>query len=73
MKERPILFKGEMVKAILEGRKTQTRRVVKPQPNEAWTAQGPCVIDGHYADGKCKSDLRCPYGIPGDRLWVRET
>jgi len=51
MKERPILFSGEMVRAIIDGRKTQTRRVV----NEA-VAFPPC-----------------PYGAPGDRLWVRET
>jgi len=73
MKERPILFGGEMVRAILDGSKTQTRRVIKPQPDEAWTMQGPCVINGHYADGPCKSDLRCPYGKSGDRLWVKET
>lgn len=53
MKERPILFSGPMVKAILEGRKTQTRRVVKNP--------GPL------------STTLSPYGVPGDRLWVRET
>lgn len=56
MKMRPILFSGEMVRAILEGRKTQTRRVVKPQPAY--------VIDSVWV---------CPYGRPGDGLWVRET
>jgi len=56
MKERPILFSGPMVRAILEGRKTQTRRIVKPQPVETeWRR------------------IACPYGQPGDRLWVKET
>ncbi|HXF12249.1 MAG TPA: hypothetical protein VN517_03790 [Terriglobales bacterium] len=69
-KERPILFSAPMVRAILEGRKTQTRRIVKPQP---------CIIDGvfmhHVAGPKWESGLpyRCAYGKPGDRLWVRET
>lgn len=58
MKARPILFQSDMVRAILDGRKTQTRRVVKPQP------QG---FDAH------KMDWGCPYGQPGDLLWVRET
>lgn len=68
-KERPILFSGPMVRAILEGKKTQTRRVVRPQPEiipgapalQAWLE----VVD----DGT----IPCPYGVPGDRLWVRET
>lgn len=80
MKERPILFSAPMVRAILEGRKTQTRRVVKPQPSPSsdtafvgmdgiWrfshpTLRGPV---SHEAD-----DVRCPYGQTGDRLWVRE-
>ncbi len=55
-KERPILFSGEMVRAILEGRKTQTRRTVNP----SWR--------GALVKSYC-----CPYGVPGDRLWVRET
>jgi hypothetical protein len=72
MKERPILFSGPMVRAILEGRKTQTRRVVKPQPAPAWT-RPPCeVINGRWASSGCVSDLKCPYGVPGDRLWVKE-
>ena len=57
MKERPIIFSGEMVRAILDGRKTQTRRVIKPQPLR------------DYAELRS----RCPHGVPGDRLWVRET
>lgn len=58
IKERPILFSSEMVKAILEGRKSQSRRVIKPQPKGAWAAPGRTM---------------CPYGQPGDKLWVRET
>lgn len=85
MKEHPIIFSGEMVRAILEGRKTQTRRVVKPQPTEAgleWkTACGGefaawedslLLLDEYSEDGgPCQRT--CPYGKPGDRLWVRET
>ena len=70
MKERPILFSGPLVRAILEGRKTQTRRLVKPQPD------GQPIVDASdgawYVDGGmwCR---RCPFGAPGDRLWVRES
>lgn len=64
MMERPILFSGPMVRAILDGRKTQTRRVVNHPPFEA-TDEG---IDVEYAIGY----LRCPYGQPGDLLWVKE-
>lgn len=69
MGEKPILFSGEMVRAILDGRKTQTRRVVKPQPVRAgWN-------EGHFEKGAYWRDwpYMCPYGHPGDRLWVRET
>ena len=69
MKERPMLFSGPMVRAILDGRKTQTRRLVKPQPNYVNTLGVP-----FYPDGKGPVDYRCcPYGQPGDRLWVKET
>jgi len=92
MTERPILFSGEMVKAILEGRKTQTRRIAKfkarePGLNFGWSglevgnyctdvpASG-IVLQARRGDG-CWEDktypLHCPYGQPGDRLWVRET
>lgn len=76
MKERPILFSGPMVRAILVGRKTQTRRVVKPQPTGTvrWRC-GLNAIDGRLG-GAWEDAARvfgCPYGAPGDRLWVRET
>ena len=81
MAERPILFSGEMVRAILDGRKTQTRRVIT-SPNMKSPADVTFVRwqDG-YPDGtRPVFDLvdepfsvRCPYGVPGDRLWVRET
>lgn len=71
MKERPIIFSAPMVRAILEGRKTQTRRVVKPQPRTR-------ADIGHFGAGMpfiraASKPVRCPYGQPGDRLWVRET
>lgn len=67
MRERPILFSGPMVRAILAGTKTQTRRVVKPQP--AMYEPGQCTdVSDMIADA-----LICPYGRPGDRLWVRES
>lgn len=70
MKERPILFQAEMVRAILNGSKTQTRRIAKltdaahvkePGKHRRW----------HPADPEAR--LACPYGQPGDQLWVRET
>lgn len=80
MKEHPILFSGSMIRALLEGRKTQTRRIVKP-------------VRGYEHNNICRPDLakdsdtvwwhgeservgclqKCPYGTIGDRLWVRET
>lgn len=68
MKERPILFSGPMVRAILEGRKTQTRRVVKPQPDYVCQLEK-MPFTGQHWDKR----IKCHYGQPGDRLWVRET
>lgn len=67
-RERPILFSGEMVRAILDGRKTQTRRVVKKN------ASGRAALGGkNWHLGDPDAVLACPYGQPGDRLWVKET
>jgi hypothetical protein len=68
MRERPILFSDPMVRAILEGRKTQTRRVVKGMALE-WLAPDVFTPDV-VAD---PANHLCPYGAPGDLLWVRET
>lgn len=79
MKERPILFSGPMVRAILEGRKTQTRRIIKPQFTQLWgygvnhgDDRVSCHVNIVEPDGSWKF-VYCPYGQPGDRLWVRET
>jgi hypothetical protein len=76
---KPIIFSTDMVRAILDGRKTQTRRVIKPQPTDCglvWrTACGGDFAawedDGVTLDEGCQR--KCPYGQPGDLLWVRET
>lgn len=84
MKERPILFSGPMVRALLDGSKTQTRRVVKPTgahhifqfrgKDEARGADEPTGEWAWCSSAHVVSDhIRCPYGKPGDRLWVRET
>ena len=67
-KERPILFSGAMVIAILNGSKTQTRRAVK------LNASGRVELKGHnwHLDDPSAVNA-CPYGQPGDRLWVKET
>jgi len=73
MKSTPILFTGEMVRAILDGRKTQTRRLVKPQPRNRIVKSSD---DGQWYDADCVNPgvfVKCPYGQPGDRLWVKET
>lgn len=78
-KTRPIIFSGPMVRAILDGRKTQTRRVIKNVPDPDWRPIG----FGELEDDRQKiswgafdddgQGIKCPYGKPGDRLWVRET
>lgn len=93
MKDRPILFQGAMVRALLDGSKTQTRRICKsePYPNGyKWDGQDflchndylpPSAMLMDYNDGKeiyTTSNMEgwdfcCPYGQPGDRLWVRES
>ena len=85
MKERPIIFSSEMVRAILEGRKTQTRRPIKPQPKIICPTSNPSHRYGKWKDKtfnlfrlltegfKLLLPPYCPYGQPGDRLWVKET
>lgn len=82
MKERPILFSGPMIRAILEGRKTQTRRVVKPQPFMVlsaadWHSRAMSGVDPYGCRPMGSHVLEemgatCPHGTVGDRLWVRE-
>lgn len=83
MKERPIIFSSPMVRAILEGRKTMTRRVINwkniakqsgcTKGSLAWspTFNSFAVFNGNNEVDVSLVD--CPYGKPGDRLWVRET
>lgn len=78
-KERPIIFSAPLIPRILDGSKTMTRRIVKPQP---WSVPY-CDPYGNHDEaifwryGEVKEDWPyprfCPYGVPGDRLWVRET
>jgi hypothetical protein len=83
--DRPILFSAPMVRALLAGTKTQTRRIVKPQPEVCgadWLAKrrdGPAQFlyywprgDGYAVNDRFVAES-CPYGQPGDRLWVRES
>lgn len=77
MTERPILFSDAMVRAILSGAKTQTRRVLRQQPLHigVYTERGREVDWVHVDDDGDPMDgpgITCPYGVPGDRLWVRE-
>jgi hypothetical protein len=77
MKERPILFNGPMVRALLDGSKTQTRRVMKPQPVRIGDSTILQWRDGLFQPERMPANSNllnyCPYGQPGDRLWVRET
>lgn len=69
MKERPIRFSEPMVRAILDGSKTMTRRIIKPQPTHFNPAGTPRRV---VPNGGPSESICCPYGEPGDRLWVRE-
>lgn len=78
-KHHPILFSTHMVQAILEGRKTQTRRVVKPQPLDqsfvsgyVTNSAGEFGIALSYGKSADIEFIKFPYGKPGDILWVRE-
>ena len=88
MADRPILFSGAMVRALLAGTKTQTRRVVKPLLSaREWVEEREGGAFWRCADGEptCytgvwetheyeqQAQIRCSYGRPGDRLWVRES
>lgn len=77
MKERPILFSAPMVRALLDGSKTQTRRVCKVQPTRErhFTGDGMAIVKKNCATSIYSPlvQLLCPYGQPGDRLWVRES
>ncbi|EMT5674071.1 hypothetical protein ACRZB4_003593 [Morganella morganii] len=85
MKEHGIIFNAEMVRAILDGRKTQTRRIVKTVPTthdfHGWVMSSTCAKDegkacwaiGNSPLLKDPIRLNCPLGKIGDRLWVRET
>jgi hypothetical protein len=72
MTERGILFSAPMVRALLDGSKTQTRRVCKPAEAAALSRVVACG-DGHFGDEEGAVRFASPYGRPGDRLWVRET
>ncbi|EAA8821680.1 hypothetical protein AHT39_001879 [Salmonella enterica subsp. enterica serovar Isangi] len=79
MKEHGVIFNDEMVRAILDGRKTQTRRIMKPQPADD-VARGAFpnkdaigwISSLNHKFGSTTAHF-CPYGNPGDRIWVRET
>lgn len=84
MQERPILFSSEMVRAILSDRKTQTRRVMNPQPpldaTEVFAWFAPDITENKAEEGcyyRCPRGLvfhrKSPYGMAGDHLWVRES
>lgn len=88
MKEYPIIFSSAMIRAILNGSKTQTRRIILPWP-DAWirgsdgtfkvpmkkTNKKPGANRAIWQedDGTCYETMKCPYGQEGDRLWVRES
>lgn len=90
MKTRPIIFQPDMVRAILDGRKSQTRRInglskINKNPGDhskaivlndgTWSFWHPGNVDEKWVRNVAYPDgggFKCPYGVPGDRLWVRE-
>ena len=78
MKERGMIFNAEMVRALLDGRKTQTRRIIKDctvgrDPISKFIKIGKKFIGCYPEDVPELIRECCPYGVPGDRIWVRET
>lgn len=80
MRERPILFNADMVRAVLEGRKTQTRRIMREQPEvipkEDEFGKPGFWIPFNAGKTMVRNEdmyIACPFGLKGDRLWVRET
>lgn len=71
MKARPILYSAPMIRALLAGRKTQTRRIIKPQPYKV-EAGFPFFLPDADETGCSFTPIPCPYGRPGDLLWARE-
>ena len=76
--ERGMIFNAEMVRALLSGRKTQTRRIIKPQPEATlsgslsgkWLSR---PLNGLLLPKIEDIAIHCPFGVVGDRIWVRET
>ncbi|HCB0667883.1 TPA: morphogenetic protein [Klebsiella variicola subsp. variicola] len=76
--ERGMIFNAEMVLALLSGRKTQTRRIIKPQPEATlsgslsgkWLSR---PLNGLLLPKIEDIAIHCPFGVVGDRIWVRET
>lgn len=86
IKERPIVLRSNEVPAVLEGRKTQHRTAINPQPLESWMRSEVTDWSQYYKRNRWRrlekhlwichptenTEIKCPYGAPGDRLWVRE-
>jgi hypothetical protein len=73
MRKRPILFSAPMVRALLDDSKTQTRRIVKPQPEIIISNEPFIQTETDDKHGRLGKRIECPYGQVGDQLWVRET